>query len=323
MNLIYHHPPHIRSRESNVSVMGDMIIALIPLYFMAYYFYGPRSLFLGLLSVLVCTLSDILCTMLARRKVGVIDLSPVITGMLIPLLLPASVGISLIVSAGLFAILVVKQPFGGLGQNIFNPAAAGIAFVTVTWPAQVFAYPVPLEGLERLVTSPGYKIMSSGGVPTYDGLDLLLGNFPGPMGATNILVLLTCLLFLMVRKTNNGKMAGAFLGSCALYAFLFPRINGGRLESVYYELVSGALVFAAIFLISDPATSPKRESSKVVYAAIAGLVTMLFRRFGGFEESVFFVILIMNAFVFLIDMKSEEIHSQLRRSRREEKSQAL
>ncbi len=329
MKLTHRFPPHIRSRENNVTVMGDAVLALLPLYFMACFFYGPRAAALGILSVLVCFVSDLLCQKLAGRKIGVIDLSPVVTGLIIPLLLPASIPYSIVVVADLFAILVIKQPFGGLGQNIFNPAAGGLAFVTITWPNLVFRYTAPFEKLPlfgeitaRLVASPAYQL-KMGGIPYRDFTDMLFGNFPGPMGATNILVLATCLIFLVVRKSANGKAALAFLGTVTVFAFVFPRIDGARLQSVFYELCSGILLFGVVFFLNDPATSPKREASKIIYAAIAGAVTMLYRYFGGFEEGMVFAILLMNAFAWGIDMCCEQWISRERRKRLEKKSEKL
>lgn len=124
MNLIHSRPPHVRSHESNFSVMGDMVISLVPLYLMAYFFYGSRTLVLGAVSVITCTVLDFLCTFLSSRRVGILDLSPVVTGLLIPLMLPASIGFTPVIAADLFAIGVIKQPFGGLGQNSSIPLPA-------------------------------------------------------------------------------------------------------------------------------------------------------------------------------------------------------
>lgn len=318
MKLQYNSPPHIRSKESNFTVMGDVLIVLVPLYMMAFYYYGSRALILGLVSLLNCLLIDVVCTLMAGKKVGLLDLSPIVTGLLIPLMLPASIPYYIVLIAGLFAIAVVKHPFGGLGQNIFNPAAAGIAFAALTWPTEVFSYPIPTEFIPdsvfRLGASPA-AALKLGATPNFSFADMILGNFTGPMGATHILVLMTCLIFLVTRKSVSWKTSLAFLSSVAAVAFLFPRVNAGRMASVGYELMSGAVVFAAVFLINDPTTGPKRESSKVVYAILCGAVTMLFRYAGGFEEGVFFAVLLLNAFAWPIDMKNEEIQRTRRRAR--------
>lgn len=327
MKLNSHFPPHIRSGESNFTMMLDAIAVTVPLYFLSLFYYGARSILLMLLSVFVCWVCDISCRLAAGRKITTADLSPVVTGMLIPLMLPASIDFKIVALAGIFAIVVVKQPFGGAGQNMFNPAAAGIAFVCVSFPEKVFSYPMPLDKPElwtgavtKLVNSPLARLRMNT-PPSGAFLDTMLGNFPGPMGTTHILVLLSCLLFLCVRKTASFKTTITFLGTCALFAFIFPRIPGERLDSVFYELVGGSLLFGSIFLLSDPVTSPKRDASKIICAAVTAVVTMLFRYFGGYEEEIFFAILLVNSSVWLIDIRLENYISERRHSRLEERSE--
>lgn len=325
MNLKVQHPPHIRSRESNQTIMVDAIIAMLPLYAMAAYFYGKRALLLGAFCVAVCFACDVLALLLARKVPDVRDQSAVVTGMVIPLLLPASIRFEIVLAAALFAILVAKQPFGGVGQNVFNPAVAGVAFAMLCWPKSTFAYPVPFEPLAvavgegtRLVSSPARALML-GGTPTNALLDMLLGNVPGAMGATNILVLITCFLYLAVRRAANFSITLSFLASCAVIAGLFPRAAMSSAVSVCYELMSGMLVIGAVLLLNDPVTSPRRSSTKMIYGAIAGVVCMTFRHIGSFEESILFAILIMNAAVWLMDIWGEQLAHSHRRKHSEDK----
>lgn len=313
--------PHIRTRESNQTLMVDVIIALVPLYAMATYFYGKRALVLGAFSVAATVIIDVICTGLRRNVPNIRDHSNVITGLIIPLLLPASVRYEVVFVAALFAVAVAKQPFGGVGQNIFNPAAAGVAFATVCFPRSVFLYPIPFDPLPiiieeriRLVFSPAYALLL-GGVPYNDPLDMLLGNFPGPMGATNILVLLTCLLFLAVRKSISFSMTVSYIAGFSLVAALYPRAMVTPLQSVYYELVSGIVLICAVFLINDPVTSPKRQSVRIVYGFLTGVLCMMFREIGRYEESVLFALLIMNALVWSFDMVGESLMHRFRRNR--------
>ncbi len=328
MKLRTQNPPHIRSRESNQTMMVDVIIAMLPLYAMTVYYYGTRTLLLGGFGMLVAALADLFCQLMAGKVPNIRDLSPVITGLLIPLLLPASTRLSVILVSVLFAIGVAKHPFGGMGQNIFNPAAAGVAFAMICWPKSAFAYPVPFERLPvaaavdeavRLVNSPAYAL-SLGGTPNIDLLDMLLGNVPGPMGGTNILVLLTCLLFLIVRKTISFSMPAAFLGGAGLVALLMPRVAATGLVSVGYELMSGLLMIGAVFFINDPVTSPKRRLPKLVYGFATGALSMVFRHIGRFEESFLFALLVMNAAVWIIDVWGEHLAHAMRRKNLEHKT---
>ena len=314
MLLRDHNAPHIKARESNRALMGDVIIALLPLYLMAFYFYGSRAVVLGLTSVITCILADVLCVRLRHRRPNPRDFSPIVTGMLIPLLLPASIPYHIIIIGGIFAIVFVKHPFGGTGENLFNPAAAAFALIAISWPDQAFLYPPPLSDISvvRLVEGPARTLML-GGLPVFNMLDMLTGNFAGPMGATNILVLITCLIYLIFRKTVSWQTPVCFLATATAYAYFFPRVATSGQNSVVLELFSGTLLFGAIFFLTDPVTSPKRGLAKYFYGIIAAVVTMLFRRFGGFEETVMFAILLMNAFAPTLDRISETILRALRR----------
>ena len=238
------------------------------------------------------------------------DLSPVVTGLVIAMLLPASILYYVPAAAGLFAILVVKQPFGGTGNNLFNPAAAGFAFVAVCWPQLVFHYPQPLERLEatgevtaRLMEGSAHTL-KLGGIPSIDWQELLLGNFAGPMGATHILVMATCLIFLLARKTADWRIPLGFVFSAAVFSFFFSRIPTSPLNSG---------CFAAIYMITDPVTSPKTGWGRFLYGLLAGLFTMLFRYYGGFEQGGMFAVLFCNALAFAIDRGAISAKEYIRR----------
>ena len=346
MKLSRHPAPHIRHQENNRTLMSDVLILLMVLMVLAYLFYGLRALVVCGVSVLTAVLTDAVCTLLRGRRLNLFDLSPVVTGMLIALCMPATISFKIVASAAFFAIAIAKHPFGGLGNNLFNPAASGISFAAICWPRLVFIYPMPFsrigvlgtvaanatdyyytyssvnaQGIAqeislRLYQNPAF-VLKVGGVPTNDLTEMLLGNYPGPMGATNILVLMTCLVYLLFRRTVRWQMPIPFLGTCALIALLFPRTGQSRLRSVEFEMMSGLLLFGAVFMISDPVTSPKRDSAYFVYGIFAGSITMGFRYFGGFEESMPFAVLLANAFVPLIDRYNERLHRLIRRKQLE------
>ena len=313
--------PHIRTRDSNATLMTDVIIALVPLYFMAVYYYSWRPVVIGLAAVGTCYATDAICQMLGKRRVNITDLSPIVTGMILSLLMPASVPWHILITACVFAITVAKHPFGGTGHNIFNPAVAGYTFSAICWPAQMFRYPVPhaplsvLEPAKNLVESPAALLKLGAAVLDLGSMELLLGNFPGQMGPTNILVILTCLLFLIFRGAVNWRVPVSFLATAAAIAYFFPRIPAtmGRELSVMYELCSGTLVFGSVFLLADPVTSPKRNGGKIIYGVVSAITAMLFRYYGGFESGLEFSVLILNALVFTIDRFAELCMSFLRR----------
>ena len=319
MKLRAQNPPHIRARESNLTMMLDAVLAIIPLYAMATYYYGVRTLALGALGVAFALGAELICQLIAGKVPNIRDLSSIVTGLLIPLLMPAAIRFEIVAIAAIFAIAVAKNPFGGTGQNIFNPAAAGAAFAMICWPRQMFAYPVPFDRLamnigenSKLVSSPA-KALALGGVPTTDLMDMLVGNVSGPMGATCVLVLMTCLLYLLVKRTISLSMTFSLLAGAALVAALFPRAMFTPTASVAYELMSGVMLIGAIFLINDPVTSPKRAVPKLVYGFSTGILGMLFRHLGRYEESLLFAILLMNATVWILDIWGEHLANAVRR----------
>lgn len=301
MQLIPRSAPHIRHSDNNKTLMGDMILTLLPLYLIGVCFYGLRVPVTMLFSVLVCWLCDMVCSLLHSRSINFRDFSAVVTGLIIPLLMPASVPFHVVAVAGVVAIAVVKHPFGGTGENLFNPAAGGVAFVIACWPRQMFSYPaifsaLPLWNTDEVLTFSGTAYtLKMGGLPGADLNDMLLGLVPGPVGTVSILVLLACLVYLSVRRTVHPLQPLCFLAAVALMAFAFPRADFSRTLSVFYELMSGSLVFGAVFLLNDPVTSPKRPAARALYGFVAGIVVMLFRHFGGFEQGLVFALLFMNA----------------------------
>ena len=311
-NLMSQNAPHVRQSESVLTVMTDVIIALVPLYLMSFFYYGARALLLGIFGVICCVAFSVVGNLIFREKIHLRDLTPIVTGLIIPLLMPADIPYYVIAAASAVAIVVVKMPFGGTGNNLFNPAAVGFATVAICWQNRVFSYPAVLQKIEvfsdaaaKTAQSPAYS-MSMGIVPDYDILDMFLGNAPGPMGATNILVIVACGIFLIVRKALNWRTPVFFISTCALMSIIFPRVQGSSFDVMCYELFSGMLVFGAFFMLSEPITSPKRDFAKAAYSVISGIVVILFRIFGGFEDGFVFALIIMNVFAPMFDSICEE-----------------
>ena len=309
--LMFQNAPHVRQSETVFTIMTDVIIALVPLYVMSFFYYGARAVMLGLCGVISCLAFSVIGSIVSRARPNIRDLTPVITGLMIPLLMPADIPYRVVLAACAVAILVVKFPFGGTGNNLFNPAAVGFASVALCWPDLVFKYPAVLrtlsvfgENAEKAAVSPAHSL-AIGAVPEYDVLDLLLGSVPGPMGATNILVIVACGIFLIVRKAVNWRTPVFFLLTYGICSALFPRIGGSGFEALCYELFSGMIVFGAFFMLSEPVTSPKHDFGKLLYSAAAGIVVFLFGHFGGFEDGFVYALIIMNVFTPVFDTVCE------------------
>lgn len=310
--LMFQNAPHVRQSESVKTMMADVVIALLPIYIMGFFYYGFRALMLGFCGVISCVGFAALGSLVLREKFT-LDLTPVITGLIIPLLMPADIRYFVIVAACAVAIFVVKVPFGGTGNNLFNPAAVGFASAAICWPGLVFKYPAPIQTLElfgestaKIAQSPAYSL-ALGAVPEYEVLDMVLGNVPGPMGATNIFVVAACGIFLIIRKAVNWITPASFILPYAALSALFPRIEASSFDSLCYELFSGAVVFGAFFMLSEPVTSPKRDFGKFLAGITSAVAVFLFRYFGGFEMGFASALIVMNVFSPVFDEICEEI----------------
>ena len=282
-------------------MMANVLLALVPLYVIGVFYYGPRLLICALYAIISCFVADVFCIKLKKESLKPFDVSSIITACILTLLLPASVPYWLIIIASVTSIVVAKHPFGGFGNNIFNPAAVGFAFVSICWPQKVFTYPAPFNHLPLSsdITAPLFSgindLLKLNSIPTVHKLDVLMGKVAGPAGTTAILVLLAVALFLIIRKTINWKITFICLASCAAFAYAFPRIDVGRLNSVFFELCSGILLFGSIFMATDPGTIPQNKISQIFYGFFLGIFTMLFRYFGSTQGSFAFALIIANA----------------------------
>ena len=290
----------------------DLIWMMLPLLCMAVYYYGIRPVALCGVAMLTANLCDRLVCALRQRPYVKGDLSNESFALVITMLLPASVSWYVLVAAVLAGVLIGKEAFGGYGSYPFNPAAVGYAVAAVSWPQQVFRYPVPHTMLPLVdmtgvpMTTGISNTLKNGGLPIVDTMNLLLGDYAGPMGSTAALVILSCALFLLVRRDIHLETPLCFVLVCALVPFLLPRqadlIGTGILETlsqrlvlVRYELLSGAVLFGAVFLLAEPYTSPRNRMGRIVYGLLVGAVAMAFRYYGVYETGMCFALLAVNS----------------------------
>lgn len=301
--------PYVKSEFTVSSMMRSMLLAQLSLLVVPVIHYGLRPLILAGASVLTAAFCHILFCLVRGKSISVTEVSVLVTGMMIPMLLPLNAPLWLPCAASAFAVLAVREPFGGFGRNPFNPAAAGVAFAALCWPQLTFSYfdptgpasfPLFGAGSFRTAQSPA-AVLKQGFKPDILPLNMLWGNFPGPLGATGILVIGACALLLFFTRAAKPEAAVCFLGAAALAAALFPRILCSPLTSVKYELLSGSLFFCSVFLVTDPVTSPRTFPGRCFYGAFAGAMTMVFRWFGAYEQGACFALLMANAAAPLMD----------------------
>ena len=307
--------PYIKHPATTRGIMLDVMLCMAALYLIAAFYYGGRAIMLGLVSMAVCMLCEWLGSLLRLERHNPHDISALVTGMMIPLMLPAGVPYYIVIVADCFAILLVKYAFGGTGYNLFNPAAGGLLFVTLCWPQTVFAYPAIFSHPEvfgevtaRTTNSIAY-VLHVGSVPSTDMTSVMLGLHPGPMGTLNGLVLLACMLFLAARGSIRLWQPLITLGIVAVFAAF------SSLQSMYYEVFGTTALFGTVFMLSEPVTGATREEGRLFSGITAGLLLSAFNYFGAYQQSILFVVLLMNVLNHYIDTVTEKKMQEERRAR--------
>ena len=303
MKLTVASSPHIRGNFRTNRIMLDVVIALMPALIVGVWMLGLRALVVTLISVAAAVASEWLFSVVTKSRNTVVDGSAMVTGLLLAMTLPASVPYWQAALGSAFAILVVKCLCGGLGQNIFNPALAGRAFLMLIWPVGLTRY----AGLDGVTAATPLHHMVMPALPEESVLDMFLGRCPGSIGEISALALLISGAYLVYRKVISVRIPAAYLGTVALLTLVFHKTDAA-LEWMLYSLFSGGVMLGAIFMATDYATSPATPVGQIVYGIGCGALTVLFRYYGLFPEGVTYAILIMNAFVWFIDR-----HTAMRR----------
>ena len=306
--------PHIRGREDTRSIMLDVIIALAFALALPCFFFGWRVAILTGISVVSCVLFEWLYRKLMNKPSSVNDLSAAVTGLLLAYSLPPAAPYWIPVVGAFFAIVIVKQLYGGLGKNFLNPALAARAFLTLSFPAFMTRWTAPFgslplwgsagAGVDAVSAATPLMDMAKGVLPAVKWTDALLGQHAGSLGEVSALILLLGGLYLVLRGVISPRIPLIYMGTVAVIAFLFHPEGVDALWWTYYQLMSGGLVLGAVFMATDYATSPVSVRGQILYAVGCGLLTMVFRMFGGSGEGVCFSILLMNTLAWVLDKAS-------------------
>lgn len=283
--------PHVHCGRTTQGIMRDVLIALAPASVAGVVIFGLRALLVLAACVASCVIFEYLFNLIAKKEQTIGDLSAVVTGLLLGLNLPANIPVWQCVIGSLFAIVVVKCLFGGLGYNVVNPAITARVFMlvsfasvgTAAFPADVVAGATPLV---QLANGESVGIM-----------DLLLGKHGGAIGETCAIALLIGFVYLLVRRVISWHLPVAFIGSVFVFSFL---MEGDVMKALALTL-SGGLLIGAIFMATDYVTSPSTAWGKIVFGLGAGVITFLIRYFGSYPEGVSFAILLMNILTPYID----------------------
>ena len=319
----------IREQEAQLQKTGryykHICFMAVPVLCMACFLYGVRPLLLCGIAVLTGNLCDRLVSLLRRRVYQGGDFSNESFALVIALLMPVTVDIYVLIAAVLAGVLIGKEIFGGYGSYPFNPAAVGYVVAAVSWPEQVFRYPQPYTNIPLWdasmvpVSSAIEDTLRSGGMLNISSLALGLGEYAAPMGTGAALVILACGLFLWTQKDAHMSASISFLVTCAVIAFFFPRQAGladsavlsnvlPRLQCVRDELLTGAILFSAVFLINEPYTCVHHRMGRMLYGVLVGVVSMGFRYYGVYETGVCFALLVVNSVSAWIDRTEARLY---------------
>ena len=301
--------PHVHAPVTTKTIMRDVLIALVPALIGSVYFFGFRALTVTLVSALAAFLFEKLACKMMKQNDKTYDLSCLVTGVLLAFVCPPTIPYWMIIVGDAFAIILVKMLFGGIGKNIVNPALAGRAFM-FSWPVAMSTWVKVgfenaagvLNGADAVTAATPLAAMHQGAIDPAAGsiLDMFLGNVGGCIGETSALLLLIGFAYLLYKKVITARIPLAYIGTVAVLAFLVP-LGNGRIEWTAAQLFSGGLMLGAIFMATDYVTSPLTKLGQVVYGIGCGVLTIMIRYFGGYNEGVSYAILIMNCCVVLLD----------------------
>ncbi len=299
--------PHVHGSVTTRTIMRDVLIALSPALIGSVFFFGFRALMVTLVSAAACVFFEWGWCKLRRIRSNVYDLSAVVTGVLLAFVCPVTIPYWALIAGDFFAIIVVKMLFGGLGKNIVNPALAGRAFMfswpvlMSTWVEVGFANQAGvLSTVDAVTAATPLANMHQGLMPEATISQMFLGNVGGSLGETSVLLLLIGFCYLLFRKVITPRIPVSYIGTVALLAFLFPQGND-RVAWMAAQLCGGGLMLGAIFMATDYVTSPVTRLGQIIYGIGCGLLTILIRYFGGYNEGVSYAILVMNTCVVLLD----------------------
>jgi len=318
--------PHISTPVTTKSMMLDVIIALIPAVIATIFLYGFYPLFLIILCVASCMGTEYLFNLATKRPQSVGDLSAVVTGIILGLNLPAVVPFYVPIIGGVFAILIVKMLFGGLGKNFANPAITARIFLMLCWTTVMTTFVAPIDlsdganlfvyfkqgvsiNLPDAITTATPLAMvkdsiSEGTSPVngYTAVDLLLGRIGGSAGEVCAIAILIGGIYLIVRRVVDWRIPLMYIGSTIVFTALFFCTSDYVGEYIWTYLLSGGLLFGAFFMATDYSTSPKKSVAVYIYGIALGLLTVVFRKYSSMNEGVSFAILLMNIVTPLLDM---------------------
>ena len=292
--------PHVRAKDSTSRVMLYVIIALLPASLFGIYNFGIRALFLILITIASCVASEWIFDKIVHKKNSIGDLSAVVTGLLLALNFPVSLPWWEAVIGAVFAIVIVKMMFGGLGQNFMNPALGGRCFLLIAFAADMTNFNVTKNGVDVYTGATPLALIRNEGLSSVNVMDMLTGKIAGTIGETSVIAILIGAIILILCGVINLRIPTSYIITFAIFVFLF---GAERFDITYVvaELCGGGLMLGAFFMATDYVTSPITPRGQILFGICCGILTGLFRCFGANAEGVSFAIILSNLLVPLIE----------------------
>jgi len=308
--------PHTHGKETTRKLMFGVAIALMPALFTSIFYFGYGALIVTATSVISCIVFEYLIQrFIFRKPLSVTDGSAIVTGLLLAFNLPSNIPVFIIIIGSFVSIAIAKMTFGGLGNNPFNPALVGRVFMLISFPVQMTSWPVPAglktgytdaitgatplaivkEGLKN--GEPLQQLMSQ--VPTPS--QMFLGNMGGSMGEVAAVALLIGFVFLLYKKIITWHIPVSVVGSLVVFTAILWLVNPSKNADPMFHVLAGGVLLGAIFMATDYVTSPMNPKAMIIYGCGIGILTVIIRVWGAYPEGVSFAILIMNAFVPLMN----------------------
>lgn len=286
--------PHVRSKDTTQSIMFDVAVAMVPASIYGVWQFGMSALIVLIATVLSCVLSEYVFETIMKKPITVTDGSAVVTGMILALNMPPRIPVWIPCLGGVFAIIVVKQLYGGLGQNFMNPALAARCFLLISFAGKMTTFTEPFS--DAVASATPMAALKAG--ESVDVTAMFIGRISGTIGEVSVIALLIGGLYLVWRKVITLRIPLTYIGTVAVFAAIF---GGFDMNYVLAHVCGGGLIFGAFFMATDYVTSPITPKGQYVFGVALGLLTGLFRIFGGSAEGVSYAIIFCNILVPLIE----------------------
>ena len=286
--------PHVRAKVSTQNIMYDVAIAMVPALIWGVIQFGLYSLVVVAATVLSCVLSEYAYEVVMKKPITIHDGSALVTGMILGLNMPPTIPLWIPCLGGVFAIIIVKQLYGGLGQNWMNPALAARCFLLISFAGVMTKFTDPVT--DAVASATPLAVLKAGG--EVDVMSMFIGTIPGTIGEVSVIALLIGAAYLLIKKVISIRIPASYILTVAVFAFVFGQHN---LNYVLAHVCGGGLIFGAFFMATDYVTSPITPKGQILFGVCLGILTGLFRIFGGSAEGVSYAIIFCNMLVPLIE----------------------